>query len=200
MTSAMVIPSFSFSDLCIDGEWDYRGKDFMEFFTLPCLEVFGAGAWGPNQGWLPKLHGLEKKVKPTRTMLAALKLYDMWIWPAYCNITLLRQMEKIERKFGITEKDCKFVGYWEDEAKAVSGLPAGIKASYYVRPDKGALIYLANFMKKKRKVALNLDFNKWGMASSKVTDAENGREIDSVNGKLNFIIEGHDFRVIKIWR
>ena len=93
-TSAMVIPSFSFADLCIDGEWDHRGKDFMEFFTLPYLEVFGAGAWGSNQGWLPKLHGLEKEVKPTRTMLAALKLYDMWIWRANCNITLLNQLKK----------------------------------------------------------------------------------------------------------
>jgi hypothetical protein len=198
MTSAMVIPSFSFADLCVDGEWGHEGKDFMDFFTLPYLEVFGAGAWGVNQGWLPKLHGLEKETKPTRTLLAAIKLYDMWIWGAYCNTELVGKYTEIEKKFGVAETDCRFVGYWDKEARAVAGLPVGVKVSFYVRPGKGALIYLANFDPRKQEASVRLDFQAWGLEKARLFDGETNQEIALTGDTLALPIEGHDFRLLRL--
>jgi len=197
-TSAMVAPCFSFADVCIDGEWGHEGKDFMDFFTLPYLEVFGAGAWGLNQGWLPKLHGLEGEIKPTRTLLAAVRLYDMLIWMAYCNATVVQKFIDLEKTFGTTEKDCRFIGYWEKDAVAVAGLPVGVKSSFYARPGKGALIYVSNFNPKQQTAACRLDFRKWNLGDFKAVDAETGKEIVLTAGTVNLEVEGHDFRLIRL--
>ncbi len=197
-TSAMVASCFSFADICIDGEWGHDGKDFMDFFTLPYLEVFGAGAWGLNPGWLPKLHGMEREIKPTRTLLAALKLYDMFIWMNYCNIPLVQKFTDLEKTFGTTEKDCRFVGYWEKDAGAVAGLPVDVKSSFYVRPGKGALIYVANFAREPRSVKIKLDFTKFGIANGQLLDGENQQEIKSEGDVYPLSVEGHDFRVLKL--
>jgi hypothetical protein len=191
-TSAMVAPCFTFADVCFDGEWGHEGKDFMDFFTLPYLEVFGAGGWGLNPGWLPKLHGLEGEVKPTRTMLAACKLYDMYLYAHYCNVPLVQRFWDIEKAFGTTEKDCRFVGYWEGEG-AVSGLPPGVLSSYYLRPGKGALVYVTNFTREKQEFPLSLNPGRWNLPAVSVSDAE---KEESVSGNLT--VEGHDFRVLKV--
>ncbi len=197
-TSAMVIPSFTSADLCVDGEWDYQGKDFMDFFPLPYLEVFGAGAWGINQGWLPKLHGMENETKPTRTMLAALKLYDMWIWNAHCNAGLVQKYIDLEKAFGVSEKDCRFVGYWDQDDSAVAGLPVDVKSSYYVRNGKGALIYVANFNPKQLEISVRLDFEKWGLGAATTVDGETNQKLALTSGALHLTIEGHDFRLIRL--
>lgn len=195
-TSAMVAPCFSFADVCVDGEWGHDGKDFMDFFTLPYLEAFGAGAWGLNQGWLPKLHGLEKEIKPTRTMLAACKLYDMYLYAHYCNTTVVQKYWDLEKAFGTTEKDCRFVGYWEKDA--VAGLPIGVKASFYVRPGKSALVYVTNFNPKKQEGSVRCDFKQWELGDFKAVDAETEQEIPAAAGALNLVVEGHDFRLIRL--
>ncbi|MBI4028698.1 MAG: hypothetical protein HY360_27215 [Verrucomicrobia bacterium] len=198
-TSAMVIPCFSFADLCVDGEWGQKG-DFMEFFTLPYLEVFGAGAWGPNQGWLPELQhlGVADWKKPTRTLLATLRLYDMWIWDANCDQAEKKRLEELEKKFGVQEPDCQFIGYWRDEARVITGLPRDVKSSFYVRLKRGALIYLSNFNKEKQEIKARLDFRQWGLTDCKVADAENGQGIALNDGMLALAVEGRDFRVICI--
>jgi hypothetical protein len=197
-TSAMVAPCFTFADVCVDGEWGHDGKDFMDFFTLPYLEVFGAGAWGLNPGWLPKLHGLEKEIKPTRTMLAACKLYDMYLYAHYCNVPLVQQFWDIEKAFGTTAEDCRFVGYWQDEAGAVAGLPLGLKSSFYVRPGRGALVYMANFNLERRDAGCRLDLRRWDIGAVRAVDAETDRDIDATAGALNLAVEGHDFRVLRL--
>jgi hypothetical protein len=195
-TSAMVAPCFTFADVCVDGEWGHDGKDFMDFFTLPYLEVFGAGASGLNPGWLPKLHGLEKEVKPTRTMLAACKLYDMYLYAHYCNVGVVQTFWDIEKAFGTTEKDCRFVGYWQPEAAAVAGLPVGVKSSYFVRPGKGALVYVSNFTTGPQNVTCRLDFARWDLGAFRVTDAESAQELSTAGGTLSLPVERHDFRLL----
>jgi hypothetical protein len=182
----------------VDGEWAYPGKDFMDFFTMPYLEVFGAGAWGANLGWLPKLEGREAEIKPTRTMLAALKLYDMWPWLAYCNVALVQKYTALEKTFGVAEKDCRFVGYWDKDAAAVVGLPADMKSSFYVRPGKSALIYIANFNLKKQDIKCQFDFKKWDLEAFKAVDAESGVEIPTTTGPINLTVEGRDFRLLRL--
>ena len=200
MTSALLVPCFSFAELNIDGEWGYGNKDFMDVFGYPYLEGFGAGAWGGNPGWLPELgYGeLAAQIKPTRTLLAGLKVYDMWLWQTGMNMSLWYKIEAIDRKFGIASPDCRFVGCGQKDARAVAGLPVGVKAGFYVRPGKGALIYVSNFNLKKQATTCRLDFRKWDLGDFKAVDAETGKEIALTAGTLPMEIEGHDFRLIRL--
>ena len=185
-TSAMVIPAFAFADLCFDGEWDYRGKDAVDFFTMPYFEVFGAGAWGGNQGWLPM-------GRLDRSFLAPLKLYDLTICPGGGG----PQLSAVEKDFGTTEKDCRFVGYWQ-KSNAFTGLPARVKAGYYLRPGKGALIYLTNLSGEDKEVTPAINFASWDIRNPEIMDAETGDEIRTTKGAIKLSIKKHDFRVIRV--
>ena len=196
MTSTMLVPCFSFGELYIDGEWDYEHKNFFDVFGQPYLEGFGIGAWGGNQGWLSKVNSQE--IKPTRAYLAAMNLYDIWKWPAYCNFAVAAKFMNLDKSFGVTAPDCRFVGYWQEDGRAVSGLPVAVKSSYYVRPGKGALIYVSNFNPKKQDVNCRLDFKKWDLGECKVVDAETEQEIPLTSGTLPLAVEGHDFRLIRV--
>jgi len=187
LTSALMTPLVSFADIYFDGEWNLGTADFMDFFTQPYLEGFGAGAWGGNPGWLP-MGNL------TRTNLAALKLYNLWIlWGSRDPATA-----RIEREFGLLENDCRFVGYWRKNAGAIDGLPAEVKASYYLRPGKGALIYVSNFSKETREVALPVNQADWGLPRPRVLDAAANQELPVANAMCALTVNGHDFRVIQV--
>lgn len=186
LTSALMMPLVSFADIYFDGEWSCEKYDFMDFFTQPYLEGFCAGAWGGNPGWLPM-------GAATRSSLGALKLYDLWILGG-CDPKTAR----IEREFGVLENDCRFVGYWRKDAGAIGGLPAEVKASYYLRPGKRALVYVTNFSKEKREVALPVSQGDWNLARPRAFDAEANQELPVANGKCALTINGHDFRVIRV--
>ena len=178
MTGAMTIPYLSFADLCIDGE-DHpqldTTKDFMDLWPLERVAIMGAVNWGPMRGWLPKLHFADAYTaeRPTRTLLAELKLFDMWIWPAHCNVNLLRKMLDIGKACGAAEKDAQFLGYWENEAQ-VKPMHPEVRASFYVRPGKVALIYVSNFSRQDIETDLKLGLSRFGLAGAAVTDAESG--------------------------
>lgn len=187
LTSALMMPLCGFADIYFDGEWSCEKYDFMDFFTQPYLEGFCAGAWGGNPGWLP-MGAL------SRSSLAALKLYDLWVLGGGCA----PKMATIEREFGVLENDCRFVGYWRKDAGAIAGLPAAIKASYYLRPGKRALIYVTNFSKEKREAALPVSQADWNLTRPRVFDAETNQELPVVNGKCMLTINGHDFRLVRV--
>ena len=73
-----------------------------------------------------------------------------------------------------------------------------IKSSFFVRPGKGALVYVSNLNKAKQTVPVKLDFSKWNINNFKATDTESGQEIklDKNTGSLD--IGGHDFRNLLI--
>jgi hypothetical protein len=190
-------PAFGFADMSIDGEYDYGTKDFLDFFPLPYLEVVGAGSFGPTKGWLPMLKYGKPDKKSTRTILAGLKLFDIWIWLAYADADILNQFDKIDYDFGISAKGSKFIGYWDDDSHAISGLPTGVKASFFVRPGKGALIYISNLTKEKQDCSLRLDFKKWRLSNIQPVDAENAQKLISETGMVKVSVEGHDLRVIR---
>lgn len=196
-TSHYCAPLISFADLVMDGEWGDEAKDFIDFWTQPYLEVHAGVDFGPNSAWLPKLSiAQQAEVRPSRTLLAALKLYDAWLLPTGMNLELKKRLEQIEKQFGVTEPGCRFVGYWQrDGASAVAGLPSGIKSSYYLRPGHGVLMYLSNLSKAPVRFAPAFEVRNWGLVlPARVTDAETGRALEG--GELT--IEGHDFRVVEV--
>jgi hypothetical protein len=202
MTDAMVIPCFSFAGLCIDGEDRSQlsmERDFMDSWPLERVAILGAVDWGPMRGWLPKIHfpaGMEG-VKPTRTMVAELKLFDMWIWYAHCNRSVVQRLEKIEADCGIGQPGTRFLGYWENAEFARVDHPDA-KASFYVRPGEVVLMYVTNFSREPVEVGLALNLAEFGLRDLSATDAENSKALSMTDGVLEVDIPPHDFRLIKL--
>jgi len=196
MTGTMIPGCFSFAELYMDGENSYQvaGKDFMGYWTLVRMEVFGAGAYGGNQGWLPLLGQDVGKVQPTRQAHGLLKLYDFWIWTDSYNAELKKRFYRIEESFGIASDDCRFIGYWEDASPRIITPPPGVKAGIYVRPKRGALVYLTNLTTAPATVPLKFDLRPWGLDRSRCVDAETDRVVPGPAVQ----IAPHDFRVVRV--
>jgi len=202
MTGAMVIPCFSFADLCIDGEDRSQmsmDKVFMDFWPLERVAIMGAVAWGPMRGWLPKIHFAEgtKQERPTRPMLAELKLFDLWVWPAHCNTRVLQRVLDIEKACGFDKADVQFLGYWENAGHVRTG-HKDVRSSFYVRPGQVALVYVSNFSRKDVTVRLRLDLGRFGLTGATVVDAETGKPVTSTGGVCPLAVPWHDFRLLKL--
>jgi hypothetical protein len=198
----MVIPCFSFAGLCIDGEDRSQvsmEKDFMDWWPLERVAIMGAVAWGPMRGWLPKIHFAEgvKRDRPTRTMLAVLKLFDMWVWHAHCNAAIVRRLERIEEECGIGKDGTRFLGYWENGDVIRHSMP-GVKASGYFRKGETALVYVSNFAREDVTVPIAFGAAGIGFPGLSVTDAESGAVIPEKGGHWYVSIPWHDFRALRL--
>ncbi|MCC6579766.1 MAG: hypothetical protein IT440_04945 [Phycisphaeraceae bacterium] len=198
MTGGMMPGVFSFADLCLDGEAGLpETMDYMDYWPMEYMEVTGAGAFGGNLAWLPMLgYGdrAYKQTKPTRTLMALLKLYDIWIWPTSLNMTVFRQLKDIEKEFGIGQDDCCWLGYWDKSASVWFPLPPSLRASAYYRPGKGALIYVSNFSKERQSITFTPDLRSLGIEQFSILDAETQQPLQD----HELSIEGHDFRLLRV--
>lgn len=201
VTDAMVIPCFSFADAALAGEMNIPvNKDHMDVFPLEKCEIMLGTHWGLNPSMLTMLgYGdRAKEIKPTRTMLALFKLFDIYIYNSGCNSKILNVFNNIEKDFGTCSPNSRFVCYWEDDAKAVDyGKNDNIKSSFYVRPDKKALIYITNFAHTPQEVNLKLNFKKFGIDAGNLIDAETDKAIDKENGFYKIKIKERDFRALR---
>lgn len=196
MTSAMNPGVFSFAGLYMDGEHDLSEAqfDYMDYYPLVSVEAFAAGAWGGNPGWLTKIHdpALLAGTKATRTCMALLKLFDLWICAQNNNPAVSNTFRSIEETFGIAAPDCTFMGYWEEAARAFWPLPPGLKASHYRRPGRGALVYVSNFLPTRVEVPVRIDWAALASERGAMVDAETGQEIPA----QDFAVESHDLRAV----
>lgn len=191
----------SFADIWLAGEQRTGDLDFIEFWTLPRLEIDAAGAWGSNLFWLPQWIETAKRadIKTNRTMLALLKLFDIKVWDSLCMESLINSFTRIEKAFGTSAPDSQFLGYWQKENNsAVSNLPIDVKCSFFIRSDKGVLMYISNIEKPALEITAKLNFSRWGLKNIQVFDAENNKEIPFSNNELKFNLQGRDFKVFQI--
>ena len=202
MTDAMVIPCFSFAGLCIDGEDRSQlsmERDFMDAWPLERVAIMGAVDWGPMRGWLPKIHfdeGLTED-RPTRTMLAELRLFDLWIWPAHCKTSILKRVYDIEEGCGIGRADTRFLGYWEN-TQFVRAQHPDVTVSFYVRPGEVVLMTASNFSREDVDTALEWNLAEFGFADGQVIDAESGDALPRTSAGTRLRIPWHDFRLVKV--
>lgn len=204
-THALLAPCFSFADIWLSGEMGIPpDKDHMDVFPPAVAEIHMGVNWGTDPEMLTMLgYGERSKTeKPTRTMLALFKLYDVRIYPNGCNTNLVKKFQEIEKDFSTCAEDSEFVGYWQEEkARAVIiDPPQDVKASFYVRPAKGALIYVTNFAKEPRPIKLKLDLSRFGIAGGKLLDGENQQELKMEGDVYPLTVAGRDFRVLELRR
>ncbi len=202
--STALIPSlYGFADINLTSERGTKNLNFIEYWDLPRLENALSGAWGINLMWIPQwgqttMQGGPNTLENNRSMLAALKLFDVNIWQIWCDSALLERFRQIEKTFGIAHPETLFFGYWQQENQlAIQGLPPHLKASFFVRPDRGVLLYLSNLKKKAESATITFDFNTWNLPQWELYDAETGEPLPSSDGALTLEIGAHDFRALE---
>lgn len=128
-------------------------------------------------------------------LICLLSLYDMCIWTdTYHPGQQALRWRALEQEFGTNQPDCRFVGSRADEAARILTLPDGVKAGLYLRPRKGALVYLTNLLKTPQTVALDFRLADLGLPQYSVTDLESGEEVTGTP----LTVAGHDFRLVAV--
>jgi hypothetical protein len=199
----MAIAALAFADVTVAGEMTIpENGDHMDVFSLAHCEVMLGTNWGPTPGMLTMLgYGdRAKSAKGTRTMLALFKLYDIWnYWNSARNEAVVSRLTTIETDFGTSAADSAFIGYWDSRAVAL-GLDGGeqVKASFFVRPNSGALVYVTNLSRQAQTATLKPALSPWNILAVSSIDAETGIPVEAAQGSLSVSIEPRDFRVLLI--
>ena len=195
MTNSLIIPAHSFCDATYDWEMDYGSKDFQDRFSLDFIRAESTGRQIGAQGTVlegisnvKKLPGdyNENMTRLTRTSLALQLLHEILSNTRHhaCDPKTIYKVRKLMHDFGIADKNCKFVGYWEKANKAeVKG--GNFKCSYYVKGNKVMLI--VSNMGDKAVADIS-----WNNSKVKLTDMENKQEY--ANGTVE--IPKHDFKLL----
>ncbi|MBE6374857.1 MAG: hypothetical protein E7050_00155 [Lentisphaerae bacterium] len=198
-TGEGIIPhAMAFGNVNTMGEHHTHGIDYIDYWTLHCTEIMAAGAWGIDVGFLGMFYEEKDRnnIALNRAQLAIVKLFNAhfqasWIF----NQQLAAHFKKIDEAFDYSLPGTVFCGYFTDENKrSVRGLPADVKASFYVHPGKNALFFITNLKKQSQKVSPQFDLSAWQIDSYDVYDAENGKPLSLEDLE----IKGHDLRVIEL--
>ena len=198
-TDAMVIPAFAFADMFLAGEMSVpKARDHMDMYSPAKLRILLGTHWGPTPSMLTMLGYGEsgQDLKRNRAMMGIYSLFDLGIyWNSTRNKELWAKAQQIHEQFGNAEPDTIFVGYWQAAAAAVSHDQRDhVKAGFYVRPGKAALVTLTNFSRERKSVRVGLDLSRFGIASGKLVDAETGDAMQPAGGGYHVKIGAHDFR------
>ena len=198
-TGEGLIPhAFSFGTMNWLGEHPTYDMDFIDYWTPHFTEIAYAGAWGFDVGGFGMFRDpkYKSRIALNRAQFALFKLYDAYFSPVDFNMSVHRPVEAAERRFGKTEKDVVFVGYFSEEGKrAVPGLPVDVKVSFYVRPGKGALAFVSNLGTADDSVKLDFDLKPWKIDRFDVFNAETQKPVDL--GK-KVLLKKHDYLMLEL--
>ena len=118
-------------------------------------------------------------------------------WNSARNETVVNCLTEVETTFGTSAPDTAFIGYWDDRATALGLSPTkDIRASFFVRPDRGALVYLTNLGRQAQAVAIKPNLSAWKVDAVTAVDAEIRQPDGRVVDMSSITIEPRDFRVL----
>ena len=197
-TGEGVIPhAYAFGSFNSYAEHPTYDLDFIDYWTPHFTEIGAAGAWGFNTGFFGMFR--DPKYLPNkpmhRALLALVKLYCTQFHCWDFNWEFYKKVAAAETRFNVFSDDVEFVGYFSDKGKKLNkGFPATVKASFYIRPGKGALLFLSNLGEKPFSQPVSFDLKEFGINSYTAEDAEEMKPID-----LNQIsIPRHDYLMIEL--
>ena len=198
-TGEGLIPhAFAFGTMNWMGEHLTYDMDFIDYWTPHFTEIAYAGAWGFDVGGFGMFRDPKymAKIHLNRAHLALFKLYDAFFHPVYFNRSVLTPVLNAEKRFGKSEKDVIFAGYFSEEGQAIlPGLPVDVKASTYIRPGKGALVYVSNLGTQKAAVKLNFDLKKYNIRNFTAFNAEMQKPVDLTK---HVEIKSHDYLLLEL--
>jgi hypothetical protein len=148
-------------------------KDFMDFWSLERMRVDYPGQWGVAVNFMHEYQGRWDPVRLHRAMrayFATVLLHDAL--PTGNNNGHARYLTDIRAKFGIGDRDVRFLPYWKKAglaARSDDTRPAG-----WLKPEK--LMLLVSNFGEERTAEVRIDTTRlgWGDAGIAVTDPERG--------------------------
>jgi hypothetical protein len=195
MTNSLIIPAHSFCDITYDWEMEYGSKDFQNRFSLDFIRAESTGKQiGALGAVLEGIHNANKlpgsyksnMTRLTRTSLALQLLHEIVsnTRDHACDPKIIFEIRKIMHEFGIADKECKFIGYWQigNKVKVTGG---NFKCSYYIKGNK--ILLIVSNMGDKREAHIY-----WEKKKAKLVDLENGQIYP--NGIVD--IPKHDFKIL----
>ena len=198
-TGEGLIPhAYSFGSINYLGEHLTFDLDYIDYWTPHFTEIACAGAWGFDVGILGMFREVRYRNRPelNRAQIALVKLYDSHFYPIDFNMKIYRPCLNAEKRFGKTEKDVIFAGYFTPEGRAaVPGLPVDVKASCLIRPGKKALIYVSNLGTKTQTFTLKFDLKKYGINQYAAFNGENRKVLDL---SRPVSVKKHDFLLVEL--
>ena len=198
-TGEGLIPhAHSFVSINLLGEHFTYDMDYIDYWTPHFAEIAYAGAWGFDVGSFGMFRDPKylSRIHLNRAQLALFKLYDAFFLPDNFNQAVYRPVKEAEARFGKAENDVVFTGYFMDEGRrAVGNLPMDVKASLFIRPAKGALVYIANLGTEDATIAPKFNLNEWKIGAFSAYNAETQTPIVIDKGVS---IKKHDFLMLEL--
>ena len=114
----------------------------------------------------------------------------MIFWPLWCNKQEVYKVDEIRRQWDIGNKAVKFIPYWENKVLTTSA--KNVVISYY---DKNGekLAIVSNLARKNQAFDIVLP-----KTAKSVINAETGKALPLVNGKVKVDIKRNDFGILII--
>lgn len=205
LTTSLMAPVHSFSTIAYDGEWREISDDGSDFMDKWPNDYFRAVDLWQHNGlvplWLPMAHGAKLNLdKHTRTMLAVLQLHDILCDNGHCAPEELEKMWESRAKFGISDDDVVFYGYWDVNNK-IKPADDDIMISYWQKNDR-LMMVLANFAREDRKSLSRISNGISVKSMERIYDAQNGEEFlfrqDGKDTVFDTTVPMRDYRLLII--
>ncbi|MBQ6472832.1 MAG: hypothetical protein IJJ33_12680 [Victivallales bacterium] len=197
-TGEGVIPhAYAFGSFNSYAEHLTYDMDFIDYWTPHFMEIGAAGAWGFHTGFFGMFR--DPKYLPNRPMhralLALVKLYNTHFNPDNFNQKFYQPLRNAEHRFDIYDPNVEFVGYFSEHGKKLNtGLPNTVKATFFIRPGKGALMYLSNLGENPFCDSVKFDLSGFGIKEFTAFNAEELTPLDMKQVNL----PRHDFLCIEL--
>ena len=198
-TGEGIIPhAHSFLTLNLMGEHFTYDMDFIDYWTPHFTEIAYAGAWGVDLGGFGMFRDPKylARIHLNRAQLSLFKLYDALFLHDNFNLNVLKPVKAAEQRFRKQDKDVQFVGYFSDEAKKIlPAMTATMKFSAFIRPGKGALIFVSNLGEKDDSIQLDFNLKDYRINQFEAFNAETLQKLDL---RKKVTIKRHDFLMLEL--
>jgi hypothetical protein len=198
MTNGNIIPALSFATIALDWEDKYGAADFQDKFSLDFIQT---ETMGLPAGLVPLVLGgvvtqdEAERLRLSRTQFGVAALHEVKIWADGRTVGLEKPHQALY-DFGYGMPDCQVLPYWEGEQPIhVEGVDA--KALVLSRPGK-ALVLVTDFGNG-GDCTLTVDTQRLGLKNEfTAQDAETGEALPVADGKVQFALKKHDFRIVVV--
>jgi hypothetical protein len=192
MTTANLIPVYSFADMTLDWEWKYGMDDFQDRFPV---EFILTESTGLQTGCIPfVLTGMRGN---------ATKKRKEFVSRTYIGWTLVHELKgdishspvyKFLYDFGYGDQDCQVFNWWASDPVVKI---TGADAKYLLLEKNNRLLLVICSADKKSKVSVSFSGKVKQIAEQCVQalNVESGQVVPVAKGTFSFDLPKHDYRI-----
>lgn len=203
MSTTLYIPQLSFCDAIVDGE-QFRNTNFNgDYMASTSFDTwvaeFSARQFGLAQIFLPEFSDAQRNDEwRIRGLMGLTLLHDCRLWLAWINEKEVNEIWSVLDKVGMEHTE--FIPYWTNRGLLKSS-DNEVKVSAYYRPEREALLVIANNKPETKDVILTHNLSSIGLPPEKslrVIDAKTDEIIPSHGDQFRAIVPGKDFLLVRV--